>query len=240
MGFDNVCLQRCDPLGPVMHQCDIDSNAWFHCMLLEVDLWQEPKRGEKKWDINSTISGCFYQTVRLPGLQTVHVCTVISNISQAISLQCGLKIYDLSNTSDSPALNHLMSFFISWSELFCLSALGFNSIQLFVQLFCTKKGSKSPRNADFKLKGWQKRLWLNMCLLRFLWKSEGLFEMVLQLTSGYSYCSDHRLHLIDHHLELLHSQYKDMLFFIVWKQKINSCFVYKLSKDSSGLLSWKH
>lgn len=42
MGFDNVCLQRRDLRGLAMHHCDTDSNAWFHCMLFEVDLWQEP------------------------------------------------------------------------------------------------------------------------------------------------------------------------------------------------------
>ena len=33
MCLDNVCLQRHDLLGLVMHQCDIDSKAWFHHLL---------------------------------------------------------------------------------------------------------------------------------------------------------------------------------------------------------------
>lgn len=65
MGFDNVCLQRRDLLGLAMHQCDIDSNAWFHRVLFEDDLWQEPNGGEKngtsigqRWDVFTGLRGC--------------------------------------------------------------------------------------------------------------------------------------------------------------------------------------
>lgn len=65
MGFDNVCLQRRDLPGLAMHQCDIDSNAWFHRVLFEVDLWQEPNGGEKngtsigqRWDVFTGLRGC--------------------------------------------------------------------------------------------------------------------------------------------------------------------------------------
>lgn len=93
MGFDNVCLQRRDLPGLVMHQSDTNSNAWFHRMLFEVDLWQEPNGG-KKWDINRTMFGCFRTTGRLFSIQSLHVCVwiITSNISWKILMLCGLKI----------------------------------------------------------------------------------------------------------------------------------------------------
>lgn len=64
MGFDNVCLQRRDLRGLAMHHCDTDSNAWFHCMPFEVDLWQE-SNGEKNgtstvrcWDVGPRRTAC--------------------------------------------------------------------------------------------------------------------------------------------------------------------------------------
>lgn len=78
MGFDNVCLQRRDLPGLVMHQSDTNSNAWFHRILFEVDLWQEPN-GEKKWDINRTMFGCFHTTGRLFSIQSLHTCVCESS-----------------------------------------------------------------------------------------------------------------------------------------------------------------
>lgn len=73
MGFDNICLQRRDLLGLVMHQCDTNSNAWFHRMLFEVDLWQEPNRGKKN---GTSIERCLDVFTPLGGSSrySLHIC----------------------------------------------------------------------------------------------------------------------------------------------------------------------
>lgn len=55
-----------------MHQCDIDSNAWFHRVLFEVDLWQEPNGKAKKGtsigqrlDVFTGLRGCPLYIVRI-------------------------------------------------------------------------------------------------------------------------------------------------------------------------------
>lgn len=103
MGFDNVCLQRRDLLGLVMHQCDIDSNAWFHRMLFEVDLWQEPNREKNGTsigqclDVFTPLGGCIHT-------QPAHMCIIISHKSEKISVICAM-----SNIVDSSALTHFLT-----------------------------------------------------------------------------------------------------------------------------------
>lgn len=116
MGFDNVCLQRRDLRGLAMHHCDTDSNAWFHCMPFEVDLWQEPNREKngtsivRCWDVRAA---AYSLCMRVPSSVIHH---------RDPSGLCFENVC-LSNTFDSPALNHLLTVFTSWSFLFYNSQL---------------------------------------------------------------------------------------------------------------------
>ena len=58
-GSDNVCLQRRDLLGLVMHQCDMNSNAWFH---RSVSAWPLTSAEQEKngTSIGQCLDVCFY------------------------------------------------------------------------------------------------------------------------------------------------------------------------------------
>lgn len=122
MGFDNVCLQRRDLRGLAMHHCDTDSNAWFHRMLFELDLWQEPNA--KKWDINSTMLGMFGpRRLAVQPAARARARAIISSSSQESLWPAFGENVSLSNTFDSTALNHSLTVFTLWSFLFYNSQL---------------------------------------------------------------------------------------------------------------------
>lgn len=118
MGFDNVCLQRRDLRGLAMHHCDTDSNAWFHCSLSEVDLWQQPN-GEKNgtsivrcWDVWAAVAaGCL--------VYSPCVCPPSSALYRRDPSAPCIENVSLSNTFDSAALNHLLTGFMEFSVWQC-------------------------------------------------------------------------------------------------------------------------
>lgn len=72
----------------------------------------------KKWDINSTMLGCWGGGARLSSLQPGHACAIISYTSQGSLWPVFFQNVCLSNTFDSTALNHLLTVFTLLSFLF--------------------------------------------------------------------------------------------------------------------------